>query len=180
MVEDEELLIAVLNSAPVIGGQTADALTGESGLGLMKELGGTGLPEEREQVRQVRDALQDVVRGRVHSTERLAEFLDDAVLVPHVSSGGINWVLRVDPDRQLPVRIVMAWSKILHDAPGRLRPCANDECNLFLIDRSRPGTAKWCSMTTCGNRMKARAHASRQAKNSDTTRSRSSARDPAA
>ena len=30
-----------------------------------------------------------------------------------------------------------------------------------LLDRSRPGTAKWCSMATCGNRMKARAHAQR-------------------
>ncbi|NJC55654.1 CGNR zinc finger domain-containing protein [Brevibacterium marinum] len=45
--------------------------------------------------------------------------------------------------------------------PGRLRACANTECNLFLIDHSRPGTAKWCSMFTCGNRMKVRAHAQR-------------------
>ena len=29
------------------------------------------------------------------------------------------------------------------------------------IDHSRPGTAKWCSMSTCGNRMKVRAHARR-------------------
>jgi predicted RNA-binding Zn ribbon-like protein len=40
----------------------------------------------------------------------------------------------------------------------RLRPCANPECRLFLIDRSKPNTASWCSMAICGNRMKARRH----------------------
>ncbi|MFJ9079539.1 CGNR zinc finger domain-containing protein [Streptomyces sp. NPDC102278] len=30
---------------------------------------------------------------------------------------------------------------------------------MFLIDHSRPGTARWCSMAVCGNRMKARTHA---------------------
>ena len=42
--------------------------------------------------------------------------------------------------------------------PGRLRPCANDECRLFLIDHSKANAARWCSMAVCGNRMKARRH----------------------
>jgi predicted RNA-binding Zn ribbon-like protein len=42
--------------------------------------------------------------------------------------------------------------------PGRLRPCANDECRLFLIDRSKSNLARWCSMAVCGNRLKARRH----------------------
>jgi predicted RNA-binding Zn ribbon-like protein len=29
---------------------------------------------------------------------------------------------------------------------------------LFLLDRTRAGTARWCSMSVCGNRMKARRH----------------------
>jgi predicted RNA-binding Zn ribbon-like protein len=56
---------------------------------------------------------------------------------------------------------VLAWGEVERDLPGRLRPCANDECRLFLIDRSRAGTARWCSMSGCGNRMKARRHYSR-------------------
>ena len=31
-------------------------------------------------------------------------------------------------------------------------------CALFLLDRSKPNTARWCSMAVCGNRMKARRH----------------------
>ncbi|MGV0807475.1 CGNR zinc finger domain-containing protein [Mycolicibacterium setense] len=34
----------------------------------------------------------------------------------------------------------------------------NPDYRLFLIDRSKPNTARWCSMATCGNRMKARRH----------------------
>lgn len=64
-------------------------------------------------------------------------------------------------DDRLPVDAVLAWSTVSARLPGRLRPCANAECELFLVDHSRPGTAKWCSMATCGNRMKARAHAQR-------------------
>jgi predicted RNA-binding Zn ribbon-like protein len=43
-------------------------------------------------------------------------------------------------------------------SPGRLPPCANEECRLFLIDRSKANAARWCSMAVCGNRMKARRH----------------------
>ena len=43
-------------------------------------------------------------------------------------------------------------------SPGRLRPCANDECRLFLDDHSKANAARWCSMAVCGNRMKARRH----------------------
>jgi len=39
-----------------------------------------------------------------------------------------------------------------------LRPCANDECRLFLIDHSKANAARWCSMAVCGNRLKARRH----------------------
>ena len=55
-------------------------------------------------------------------------------------------------------RAVIAWDTLQISSPGRLRPCANDECHLFLLDRSKPNTARWCSMAICGNRMKARRH----------------------
>jgi predicted RNA-binding Zn ribbon-like protein len=35
---------------------------------------------------------------------------------------------------------------------ARLRSCAG--CALLFIDRSRPGTRRWCSMERCGNRSK--------------------------
>jgi len=53
---------------------------------------------------------------------------------------------------------VLAWDELRAESPGRLRACANPECRLFLIDHSKPNSARWCSMATCGNRMKARRH----------------------
>jgi predicted RNA-binding Zn ribbon-like protein len=35
---------------------------------------------------------------------------------------------------------------------ARLRTCAG--CTLVFVDRSRPGTRRWCSMERCGNRNK--------------------------
>ena len=35
---------------------------------------------------------------------------------------------------------------------ARLRTCAG--CTLLFVDRSRPGTRRWCSMERCGNRSK--------------------------
>ena len=80
------------------------------------------------------------------------------VPVPALAGGQVSWHLRVAPDRELALRAVLAWDALAKNSPGRLRPCANDECRLFLIDHSKAGTARWCSMAVCGNRMKARRH----------------------
>lgn len=162
MVEDEELLLAVLNSAPVVNGESTDLLTGGAGDEVVARFDGTGSKIERDHLVAARECLQDAVRGRDEALGRLASTLEGVVLVPAVTPHGLVWEMRTHPDRRLAARALMAWSRVLMDAPGRLRACANEECNLFLIDRSRPGTAKWCSMATCGNRMKARAHASRK------------------
>lgn len=57
--------------------------------------------------------------------------------------------------------LMLTWYDVQERRPGRLRPCGNDECHLFFLDRSRANTARWCSMKTCGNRLKARRHQER-------------------
>jgi predicted RNA-binding Zn ribbon-like protein len=37
---------------------------------------------------------------------------------------------------------------------GRVRRCANHDCNILFLDTSRPGKRRWCSMATCGNQAK--------------------------
>ncbi|BDU71591.1 CGNR zinc finger domain-containing protein [Mesoterricola silvestris] len=41
---------------------------------------------------------------------------------------------------------------------GRIRECAGDGCTWLFLDRSRAGSRRWCSMSSCGNRAKARRH----------------------
>lgn len=44
----------------------------------------------------------------------------------------------------------------------RFRICANDGCRWVFEDTSRGGRRRWCDMTTCGNRAKARRFRSRR------------------
>ncbi len=88
----------------------------------------------------------------------LAPELQGVTSVPAMTDGQIAWTLSAPPERRLAVQAILAWDALAKHSPGRLRPCANDECRLFLIDRSKANAARWCSMAVCGNRMKARRH----------------------
>lgn len=160
-IEDEDLLLAVLNSAPITHGVRRDQLDGAGRWELADHFGGVGTPTEQTALRNARDALQALIRGDHTATASLTDLLTAVSLSPHLDAEGVDWRLEAPPEHRLAARAILAWSRVRREAPGRLRPCANAECNLFLVDHSRPGTARWCSMATCGNRMKARAYATR-------------------
>ena len=44
----------------------------------------------------------------------------------------------------------------------RLKACSRHSCEWAFYDRSRNRSGRWCDMTTCGNREKARMHRERQ------------------
>lgn len=165
-MDDQEVLLALLNSTPVTGGVQTDLLAREAPAGpeIARRLGGTGSPAEVDQLREVRDLLQSSVRtGEVDT--RVLGALDGIVQRPTslTAEAGLQWGLDGTPERLPAARVVVAWSELVKSRPGRLRACENDECQLFLIDHSKGNTARWCSMATCGNRMKARRHHSRRA-----------------
>lgn len=156
---DEQLLLDLLNTTPVAAGGPVDLLEDAGAAAAWaRSRGGVGTPAETRRLRLVRDRLQAVVRG-VEPAGSLSSVLRGARLTPVITGGALDWRLDVlDEDRRLAVRAVLAWGRLQRDAPGRLRGCANAECRLFLLDRSRPNTARWCSMKVCGNRLKARRH----------------------
>jgi predicted RNA-binding Zn ribbon-like protein len=157
-VSDEGFLLAVLNSTPVIDGVPADEFADATRTrAWLASAGGTGTETELRHVLAARQALQAVVRGE-QSPAVLAPILQGAASIPALTDGQITWTLRVSPERELAVRAVLTWDTLAKQSPGRLRPCANDECRLFLIDHTKGNTARWCSMAVCGNRMKARRH----------------------
>jgi len=157
-VPDEELLLAVLNSTPVVDGLATDTFADPArARAWLAASGGRGTAAELAEVIQARELLQAVVLGQ-QPARTLAPLVDGVTQVPDLGDDGIRWQLSAPPERELAVRTVLAWDALEQTAPGRLRPCANPECRLFLIDHSKAGTARWCSMATCGNRMKARRH----------------------
>ena len=150
-VTDEGFLLALLNSTPVIDGVPADDLADPARARAWL------VEAELRHVLRVRQALQAVVRGQ-RPAAVLGPELAGVTSVPAIDDGRIGWTLSVAPDRELAIRAILAWDALARQSPGRLRPCANDECRLFLIDRSKANAARWCSMAVCGNRMKARRH----------------------
>lgn len=157
--EDEALLLELLNTTPVGESGIEDVLgEGARGAGWAVAHGGVGSPDELAQLREARSRLQQVIWGH-RDAEELGPLVRGARWEPVVDHSGLDVHLAVeDEDRRLAARAVLAWGALTRDLPGRLRPCANDECRLFLLDRSRANTARWCSMAVCGNRMKARRH----------------------
>jgi predicted RNA-binding Zn ribbon-like protein len=155
-----EVLLDLLNTTPVVDGMGTDVLDDDAAAtGWLAAHEGGG-EKDLAAVREVRDDLQRVVRGDVE-VEVLNRYLAHVRQVPRIHDGGLDWAL--EPSTDWRARVVLAWGEVQNDAPGRLRACANDECHLFLLDRSRGGTGRWCSMSGCGNRMKARRHYSRTA-----------------
>ncbi|MCU1682475.1 MAG: hypothetical protein JWQ81_3214 [Amycolatopsis sp.] len=155
--DDERVLLDLLNSTPVAEGGFTDLLADGDAASWTRPRGGTGSPAEAANLRRVRDRLQAVVRG-TEPAAALTASLRGVRLLPDVTEAGLSWRLDVEDDRHLATRALLAWGRAQEQMPGRLRPCANDECRLFLLDHSRPNTARWCSMKVCGNRLKARRH----------------------
>jgi predicted RNA-binding Zn ribbon-like protein len=154
----EDALLELLNTTPVVDGVPQDRLADpDTARAWQRAHGGTGDRAEREHLVLTRDTLQEVVRGR-RGPGALAPLLDGVVSRPKVTDDGLDWDIDAPAEHRAGVRAILAWSALHRDRPGRLRPCANPDCRLFLLDRSKPNKARWCSMAVCGNRMKARRH----------------------
>jgi predicted RNA-binding Zn ribbon-like protein len=156
--KDETLLLDLLNTTPVVEGTQRDTLAdAEAGRDWLAEHGQEASDDEWQALVSARNALQDVVRG--HSAPKtLQPFVDGIAYRASLTEEGIAWAPDLPAGRTAAARAVLAWDTLRTDSPGRLRPCANPECRLFLIDHSKPNSARWCSMAVCGNRMKARRH----------------------
>lgn len=151
VMPDEAVLLELLNSAPIVDGVPTDELRGA---GATDWLRAHDIPGTPAAAREVRDAIAGVVRGRAPAAG-LQRFVADVRQVPVVGESGVEWKLE---GARFAARVVLAWAQV----QGRLRPCENDaECTLFLIDRSKANARRWCSMSTCGNRLKARRHQDR-------------------
>jgi len=70
-------------------------------------------------------------------------------------SGTVTWV--TDAPVTATLSLVARDALDLATSPAllaRVRPCASPTCGALFLDHSRPGTRRWCSMDTCGNRAK--------------------------
>lgn len=163
VTDEAELLLDLLNTRPLVDGTVTDALQDERAA--KRWLAEKGLPHSPAEVaaaRQVRNAIARVVRHEAPA-RTLQPFLADVSQTPSITERGLHWELHAGSADPFSVRCLLTWARLEETLPGRLRPCANDNCNLFLLDHSRANIRRWCSMAVCGNRLKARRHHQRAA-----------------
>lgn len=160
-VSGAELLLNLLNTAPVVRGVRQDVLSGPDAHVWLRAHGGSGTDAELSATAAARDRLQEVLRGG-EAAAALSPLLEGVRSEPRIEPSGVVWKLVVEPPRRIAVGAVLAWAHLQRSRPGRLRPCENPDCARFLLDQSKANTARWCSMAVCGNRMKARRHQQRR------------------
>src|SRR5262249_32080765 len=74
---------------------------------------------------------------------------------------GYNWDIEGKSGTALALLAPVLWSAgdlLAGPRLERVRRCANPECGWLFLDDSRAGKRRWCSMSACGNRAKARRH----------------------
>ncbi|HEV7957086.1 MAG: RNA-binding protein [Microbacteriaceae bacterium] len=117
---------------------------------------------EREliDVRQTRERLRHIwALGRDDAAAEVNAMLADARALPRLMRhDGFDWHLHAT-DSQAPlaervrVEVSLALVDVIRTAEtGRLRPCAAADCEGVLLDLSRNGSKRFCSVR-CGNRM---------------------------
>lgn len=102
--------------------------------------------------------LRDEVRGALRGTKPL-----QTTWSAHVELSGRGSPL-IGPASESVTGWVEAHllEAFLSPQVSRLRICAADDCLRAFYDSSRNGSGKWCSTTSCGNRMKTRAYRQRR------------------
>ncbi len=81
-------------------------------------------------------------------------------LRPSTSGAAWTWTFAEDAlDRLLPP-VVLSALELLTSPPtlARLRLCPGHICAWLFLDSSPKGNRRWCDMTLCGNRAKAKRH----------------------
>jgi predicted RNA-binding Zn ribbon-like protein len=70
-----------------------------------------------------------------------------------------EWTSATNGLQQILLPVLTSAAELLaSDRLGRIRGCASSDCTWLFLDVSRNRSRRWCDMSVCGNRTKARRH----------------------
>ena len=111
------------------------------------------------ELRELFFRIFSVSQPRAEDLRELTALQQEASRHRHLSErdGGISWSWDRDrlDDVLWPV-VDDAVALLTSDERNRIRTCQGDECRWLFVDNSRQGNRRWCDMTVCGNRAKAK------------------------
>jgi len=82
-----------------------------------------------------------------------------------VQAGALQWAWdETAPSLDRPIWLIVrsAANLLTSEEAISTRECASETCSWLFVDRSRTRRRRWCDMSTCGNRAKARRHYQRR------------------
>ncbi|HXE89661.1 MAG TPA: ABATE domain-containing protein [Terriglobales bacterium] len=175
------LCLDFVNTRVIEHGKPADYLQSGTDVGRWLKAAGAGTAEGSPRNVPGGARLLREARTLRHALERMARQLAAGRPVPRSSVAAINRVLRARREHLQLVRtgggfhtarqsetgdtlgllapVAFSAARLLtEDDPSRVRRCRNPACILYFYDTTRSRTRRWCSMQTCGNRLKVAAH----------------------
>ncbi|WP_250030122.1 CGNR zinc finger domain-containing protein [Paractinoplanes maris] len=174
-VESLDFVVALANTSPDSSRSGADELaTVEQLAAMLTRFTYTGRIDhdqaELDDVRETRTLLRSVwVLERDDAVEVVNRMLREAKALPFLARhDSLDWHMHAtSPDAPLAERIRAEVALALTDVirmneMGRLRICEADDCEGLVLDLSRNGSKRFCTVR-CGNRMNMIAFRERQA-----------------
>jgi predicted RNA-binding Zn ribbon-like protein len=125
--------------------------------GLVERRPGAG-GEDIELARELREAIYRIASGKGGQVDR--DRLNAIAALPAArprltASGGLA---RDGTARELLATVAREAVELFGSPDrARIRTCEGEGCAILFLDLSRSGGRRWCSMSGCGNRAKARA-----------------------
>jgi predicted RNA-binding Zn ribbon-like protein len=128
-----------------------------------------------ERIIVLREAIHELTRARVHQRDPAGDAVE---MVNDVARTGTPASL-MSPDGRIllapeasPLEEILAI--VARDTVGlftgrygnRIRACIGHDCSLYFVDRSRPGSRRWCAMAACGEKASSATYRQRHTGNS--------------
>lgn len=116
---------------------------------------------ELQRALTVREGLRTLARGGSAPTEPLDGAARGAAVELRVAPGGdLRFVAAPDAGvaGALGVLLAIAAVALADGSWSRLKVCPGEDCGWAFYDGSRNRSGRWCSMSVCGGRAKARTH----------------------
>jgi predicted RNA-binding Zn ribbon-like protein len=117
--------------------------------------------ELREAIRRLLDCAREGGRPSASDLRLVNEWARSPVPAPQIGRDFARVTVGPDPVTGALARIARESVEFVTGPElARVRGCAG--CTLLFVDRSRPGTRRWCSMERCGNRDKTARYRQKQ------------------
>jgi predicted RNA-binding Zn ribbon-like protein len=119
-------------------------------------------PQRLERSKALREAFYALARARVDGTPHPTDAINlvnatsslAAPPTPLLAPDGFTAIPRDHVSLDAILALLARDAIDLFTGPYalRIRECTGHDCSLFFVDRSRPGSRRWCAMASCGEK----------------------------